>query len=263
MSGFTIIDGKISYSRPQYRHAPRNPAYRNMAVMDDEDDASETDSCDRKENELRDKLLSLDMLSFVTGTTRSLQLVYICPPIPNDIRQAEVEHLFSLVGFGKDFKLNSIQNSILLEADLHIAWDAYAAFAILPPRDYLTSLANALIACNAAWIAAYDKGSVERVGSADPSLALAVVRRPSHWRLIVLRPALLFSLHQPLMLLSQDARKVVASGGIPTASDWQSWYPHPQNPFLVPCASMDTNCELELPDIRDENLKSMLRRSSA
>ena len=61
--------------------------------------------------------------------------------------------------------------------------------------------------------------------------------RPLSWRLIVLQPAALLALNQPLVLLSQEARKrILDSHGnyTPSIDDWQYWVMHPFDPILVP-----------------------------
>ncbi|RPD58327.1 hypothetical protein L226DRAFT_614446 [Lentinus tigrinus ALCF2SS1-7] len=262
MSTFIIRDGKISYQCPPYHRIAGNPTHRNMAALDYPDSESSVSSQDPARSALktlRKELLRKDMHCFVSGTCdQSLQVAHICNAVKNDpARKIDVEKLLTFFGFGEEgFQLDSIQNSMLLESNLHIPWDQNAAFALVPQQNILDKIRTILVTCNGKWQEACKDENLPnaRPANADPFTQVAALR-PFKWRLLVLHPAAILTVNKPLMLLSPEARaQIVNSGGeyIPTVRDWREWCLHPYEPFLVPVDSSENPSpldELLLPDL--------------
>ncbi len=89
--------GQIAYTPPKFHRTARNPTYRTMAGSCDSDVTS-VNSAARSDDTLRNRVLSCDLLSFVTGAAcQSLQVAHVCNAVRNDaIRKAEVVSLFAI-----------------------------------------------------------------------------------------------------------------------------------------------------------------------
>ncbi|KAF9472100.1 hypothetical protein BDN70DRAFT_887405 [Pholiota conissans] len=143
---------------------------------------------------LRYKLLACDQRSFLTGSAvPDIEPAHILAPIRNDpVRKAEVEKFLTQQRFhcpqSKDFVLDSVENTILLESSLHIQWRDYGTFCFVPAEHDAKAMLAALRESNTQWEYQVRRNCNDNIRPLD--LSQPPFKQP-HWDVLILRHAFL------------------------------------------------------------------------
>ncbi|KAF8337664.1 hypothetical protein F5887DRAFT_984264 [Amanita rubescens] len=202
-----------------------------------------------EDKSLRHRLLACDQRSFFTGSASAdLQAAHIINPVRRDPERKRlvVKDLLSRQKLQDPsvykFLLDSPTNAILLEASLHVHWDIYGTFCIVPSDSDASAMLEALRKINEDW-AKHDssEGHVRPLDISQPPFA-----KP-HWEIVVLHPHALLPDGQPLVIAQDRTLYRRGETAQPTSSiTWTYWIavedhlcsaspPHaPLDPFIVP-----------------------------
>ncbi|KAK2464039.1 hypothetical protein APHAL10511_003983 [Amanita phalloides] len=255
--GFANDAQQVRVFIPPVKKLPPNPhiGHGSAALLRALAPPSETAGTDSEwshespeDKSLRHRLLACDQRSFFTGSASAdLQAAHIINAVRmNPERKKLVEDLLSQQKLQDPsvykFLLDSPTNAILLEATLHVHWDLYGTFCIVPSDSDASAMLEALRKINEDW-AKHDasEGHVRPLDISKPPFS-----RP-HWEIVVLHPHALLPDRQPLVIAQDRTLYRQGEAALPMSSiTWTYWIavedhlcsaspPHaPLDPFIVP-----------------------------
>ncbi|KAF9472102.1 hypothetical protein BDN70DRAFT_819137 [Pholiota conissans] len=213
---------------------------------------------------LRYKLLACDQRSFLTGSAvPDIEPAHILAPIRNDpVRKAEVEKFLTQQRFhcpqSKDFVLDSVENTILLESNLHIQWRDYGAFCFVPAEHDAKVMLAALRESNVEWEYQVRRDCDDRIRPLD--LSQPPFRKP-HWDVLILRPNSFLPEGQMIAIANErdllvPGAKTMGHVSYKYPKSWSYWQQYGdilsnshRCRFLKPFVVENVRQELELPQI--------------
>ncbi|KAG6376552.1 hypothetical protein JVT61DRAFT_1526 [Boletus reticuloceps] len=178
----------------------------------------------REDKSLRHRLIAYDQMSFFTGSASAdLQAARLVNTVRSNsedfLSQQRIHDPSSF-----RFLLDSPTNAILLEASLHVHWDLYGTFCIVPSESDAEAMLDTLTVLNTEW-AKYDpiNAPVRPLDISQPPFA------NPRWDIVVLHPHALLPDRQPLVI-ARD-RTFYVQGQPPPMSrlTWTSWIAYDDN----------------------------------
>ncbi|KAF8436284.1 hypothetical protein L210DRAFT_3549265 [Boletus edulis BED1] len=209
----------------------------------------------REDKSLRHRLIAYDQMSFFTGSASAdLQAARLIKTVrSNTARKKEVEDFLSQQRIHDPssfrFLLDSPTNAILLEASLHVHWDRYGTFCIVPSESDAEAMLNTLTVLNTEWAKSDPiNAPVRPLDISQPPFA------NPRWDIVVLHPHALLPDRQPLVI-ARD-RTFYVQGQPPPMSrlTWTSWIAYDDN------LRSETPPHDPLPPFVVENVRSTLNQ---